>query len=109
MKLKLGLVPGFFVKALAVPFMLGAVKYQEGDWATHDEAFVKDRVHSAARHWAAFLDGVVYDEDGQHNLAAAAWNMLVILWYRNRLYEEPLYDKRYPARLDELDRRKQTN
>jgi hypothetical protein len=106
MKLKLGLVPGFFIKALAVPFMLGEAKYARGDWANQadPEKFCLDRLDSAMRHATDYLDGVTYDEDGQNNAAAAAWNFLVVLYYRaTRVKTEGLIDEgRYFGRYAEL-------
>ena len=113
LKLELALVPGFFIKALAVPFMLGAAKYAPGDWANYlkdpikRKEFADARMHSACRHLADFLDGTMYDEDGQHNLAAAAWNCLVVLFYMHGGVADNLYNDTYIARLNEYKQRKE--
>lgn len=108
MKLKLGLIPGFFLKALALPLMLGEAKYARGDWANQDnpQQFIYDRSDSLFRHIADFQDGIHYDEDGQHNLAAAAWNALVILYYLHKHAGVQLVNPNFAVKLDEYRAKK---
>jgi Domain of unknown function (DUF5664) len=102
LKLNLRLVPGFFLEALAVPFMLGAAKYEEGNWRSHNCVdFPKARTDSMLRHTVQYLNGEDFDEDGQSNLAAIAWNALVVLWYRRHNFINPFYADVYEQRLKE--------
>lgn len=87
MRLRTGLVPGFFIRALAGPFTLGAAKYGDYSWREllQDEGkarqFVSDRVDSMMNHFGEFLDGQMYDPEGPHHLAALAWNALMVLLF----------------------------
>lgn len=99
LRLDLSLVPGFFIRALAAPFMVGAAKYARGDWktlvTTPEEADMtcRRRLTSLMNHLTLYLDGISYDSEGAHHLAAVAWNALYILFLQDRFFSEPPFDQ----------------
>lgn len=96
-RLDLSHVPGFFVRALAAPFMIGAVKYSRGDWAasvkTADQAkeACDRRLGSLLNHLTTYMDGENYDVDGFHHLAAVAWGALYILFLKCKFLGHKMY------------------
>ncbi|HWT40363.1 MAG TPA: dATP/dGTP diphosphohydrolase domain-containing protein [Dongiaceae bacterium] len=94
-RLDLSLIPGFFIRALAAPFMIGAAKYARGDWRSaiknREEAqeAINRRTTSLLNHLAEHQDGTFYDDEGFAHLAAVAWNALYILWIQNTFFEIP--------------------
>ena len=87
-KLDLSHVPGFFIRALAAPFMLGAAKYGRGSWrseiTTREQAeeACNRRLGSLLNHLTAYMDGEFYDAEGPAHLSAVAWNALYILYLK---------------------------
>jgi hypothetical protein len=104
------LVPSEFVKALALPFMLGEAKYGKDSWKTVDhDTFLSRRARSLKRHLKVFEDKLlslehdnllrpfnrqrymalelrnVLDDEGPHHLAAVAWNALAMLWHMDKV------------------------
>ena len=83
--IRVNLVPIEFIRVLAVPFTLGAVKYGDESWRdfikTPLEAkkFADNRYRSMNRHLHKFMRGQHYDSEGFHHLAAVAWNALMVL------------------------------
>lgn len=59
----------------------GAKKYGPNKWQNLDNGFERYRA-AAARHIMAYLKGERMDkETNVHHLAAAAWNVITMLWY----------------------------
>ena len=59
----------------------GAKKYGPNNWQNLDNGFERYRA-AAARHIMAYLKGERMDkETNVHHLAAAAWNVITMLWY----------------------------
>lgn len=86
LRLDLSHVPGFFIRAVAAPFMLGEAKYSRGDWknavknAEEAKEAINRRTTSLLNHLTNYLDGNLYDVEGCHELACVAWNSLYILF-----------------------------
>lgn len=98
-KLDLSHIPGFFIRALASPFMLGAAKYGRGSWRSEittgkqAEEACNRRLGSLLNHLTAYMDGEFYDGEGPAHLSAVAWNALYILWLKVTWLAEVPVDK----------------
>lgn len=86
-KLMYNLIPFEWEEVLARIFTFGAKKYAPNNWknslnTSDHKQVIEDRLGSARRHIAAWQRGERNDpESGQHHLAQASWNLLLIFWY----------------------------
>lgn len=80
-KLAMDLIPYEWEEALAVVLTRGAVKYERHNWRRGMSW--SSVLACARRHILAFQKGESHDESeaGVHHLAAAAWNLLVLMTY----------------------------
>ncbi len=78
-KLRYDLIPAYSLKELALTYTIGARKYEDNNWR---KGIKYSRVIAALkRHLELWLQGEDRDMDGQHHLAAVAWNAFSLLWY----------------------------
>ena len=78
-KLRYDLVPVYPLKELVLTYTIGARKYADDNWR---KGIKFSRVIAALkRHLELWLEGEERDPDGQHHLAAVAWNAFSLLWY----------------------------
>ena len=78
-KLRYDLIPVYPLKELALTYTIGARKYADNNWR---QGLKFSRVIAALkRHLELWLEGEDRDPEGQHHLAAVAWNAFSLLWY----------------------------
>lgn len=80
-KLRWDLLPMEEIEDIVKVYHAGAKKYGPNNWQNLDNGFERYRA-AAARHIMAYLKGERTDkETNVHHLAAAAWNVITMLWY----------------------------
>lgn len=80
-KLRWDLLPMKEIEDIVRVYHAGAKKYGPNKWQSLDNGFERYRA-AAARHIMAYLKGERMDkETNVHHLAAAAWNVITMLWY----------------------------
>lgn len=80
-KLRWDLLPMEEIEDIVKVYHAGAKKYGPNTWQNLDNGFERYRA-AAARHIMAYLKGERMDkETNVHHLAAAAWNVITMLWY----------------------------
>lgn len=80
-KLRWDLLPMEEIEDIVKVYHAGAKKYGPNKWQNLDNGFERYRA-AAARHIMAYLKGERMDkETNVHHLAAAAWNVITMLWY----------------------------
>lgn len=80
-KLRWDLLPMEEIEDIVRVYHAGAKKYGPNTWQDLDNGFERYRA-AAARHIMAYLKGERMDkETNVHHLAAAAWNVITMLWY----------------------------
>lgn len=80
-KLRWDLLPMKEIEDIVRVYHAGAKKYGPNKWQNLDNGFERYRA-AAARHIMAYLKGERMDkETNVHHLAAAAWNVITMLWY----------------------------
>lgn len=80
-KLRWDLLPMEEIEDIVRVYHAGAKKYGPNTWQNLDNGFERYR-SAAARHIMAYLKGERMDkETNVHHLAAAAWNVITMLWY----------------------------
>lgn len=80
-KLRWDLLPMEEIEDIVKVYHAGAKKYGPNNWQNLDNGFERYRA-AAARHIMAYLKGERMDkETNVHHLAAAAWNVITMLWY----------------------------
>lgn len=80
-KLRWDLLPMEEIEDIVRVYHAGAKKYGPNTWQNLDNGFERYRA-AAARHIMAYLKGERMDkETNVHHLAAAAWNVITMLWY----------------------------
>lgn len=80
-KLRWDLLPMEEIEDIVRVYHAGAKKYGPNKWQNLDNGFERYRA-AAARHIMAYLKGERMDkETNVHHLAAAAWNVITMLWY----------------------------
>lgn len=91
MRFPLQCINPYFIKALAIPCLIGNIKYgrklglpfniQELPIDKESlEQFIDDRLGSLLRHCHKYMTGEFYDSEGAPHLSAIAWNALAILY-----------------------------
>jgi hypothetical protein len=80
-KLRYDLVPMDALDEVVKRFTHGAKKYAPDNWKHVDNP--RERYAAALmRHYSAWRQGEVYDEDsGLMHIGAVAWNALVLTWF----------------------------
>lgn len=80
-KLRWDLLPMEEIEDIVKVYHAGAKKYGPNTWQNLDNGIERYRA-AAARHIMAYLKGERMDkETNVHHLAAAAWNVITMLWY----------------------------
>lgn len=80
-KLRWDLLPMEEIEDIVRVYHAGAKKYGPNKWQDLDNGFERYRA-ACARHIMAYLKGEKMDkETNVHHLAAAAWNVITMLWY----------------------------
>lgn len=80
-KLRWDLLPMEEIEDIVKVYHAGAKKYGPNNWQNLDNGFERYRA-AAARHLMEYMKGERMDkETNVHHLAAAAWNVITMLWY----------------------------
>lgn len=80
-KLRWDLLPMEEIEDIVKVYHAGAKKYGPNNWQNLDNGFERYRA-ATFRHMMAYLKGERMDkETNVHHLAAAAWNVITMLWY----------------------------
>lgn len=95
-KPKVSLIPPEMIFGLTSAFDEGVVKYGRENWRSGQGLVWSEVYDSAQRHMLAWLSGEDIDPtSGTSHLAKAAWNMLVLDFYRQHKDEFGKQDDRY--------------
>ena len=78
-KLRYDLIPPQALQLLAEVYTHGAQKYGDHNYLEGDGLDRSRIVGGIKRHIESYLMGMDMDEEGQHNLAAAAWGCFTLI------------------------------